>query len=332
MVQTDLKSDNFCGYNTSAAPFHWIMDPTQVEVQFNAGEVGVPSGVGLHTPGEVIGVSTFLSDRGNYLTSCIPPRPNMLSKNGYESDASITGNGPTLETQGFELPHNNSNEISDRVPLHVPKMTEHFTSTTNYSNKSSTADGTVIEKTIQTTDFLLPNVQNSKRSAIDLSAIDFQGGFSGNAGNLFTEPQNLTYVIERMWLQRGGIDQNQEIKKAYEYGEPNDLNICNNIRKPYNIKYPFGLPTTPDGKSIYGLESKQFTANDVVAMGSSSPQYQQNNQLPFNYNAGNTNGGCNNISVLKDNLMCSNVNNDLTGFNNFNFRTELPPPGVTQQL
>ena len=61
MVQTDLKSDNFCGYNSSAAPFFWTMDPIQNNVQFNAGEVGVNTGVGVHTPSEVIKVSNFLS-------------------------------------------------------------------------------------------------------------------------------------------------------------------------------------------------------------------------------------------------------------------------------
>ena len=41
-----------------------------------------------------------------------------------------------------------------------------------------------------------------------------------------------------------------------------------------------------------------------------------------------SNGGCNKVSYLKDNLMCSNKNNDLTGVNSFNFKTDLPPPGV----
>ena len=350
MVQTNLKSDNFCDYNQSAGPFHWIMDPTQVNVQYNVGEVGLPTGVGLHTPAQVIKVSNFLSDRGNYLTSCVPPVPNMLSKYGNKSDTSINNNGPPLETQGLDLPtspHTQEEKFTDRAPLKLP---EHFTDTGNdnqkkYSGKISNADGSTTYHKHKTTDFLLPSVQNNKASAINLAHIDLQGGFSGNVGNLFTEPQNLTYVIERMWLQRGGLDQNQEIKKAYEYGGPKNLNICNKIRKPYDIKYPFGLPTTDNGKPIYvnqtpSLQSHHFTPNDVVALGSSSPVYQQNmldKELefrvappPYNYNANYTNGGCNNISVIKDDKMCSNYNNDLTGINDFNFGKDVTPPGVVK--
>lgn len=316
MVQTNLKSDNLCDYNHSAGPFHWIMDPTQVNVQYNVGEVGIPTGVGLHTPAELIQLDTSLKSIGNYLTSCIPPVPAMLSKYGYESDASINNNGPQLETQGLKLPnspHTQKENLTDRASLNVP---EHFTDNDNskiYSDKISNADGSTTNNKHKTTDFLLPNVQNNKSSAINLAHVNLHGGFSGNASNLFTEPQNLTYVIERMWLQRGGLDQNQQIKKAYEYGAPKNLNICNKIRKPYDIKYPFGLPMTNDGNPIYvkhapSLQSKNFTPEDIVTLGSSSPIYEQNmldKELefktaipPFNYNASYINGGSNNVSVI----------------------------------
>ena len=324
------------------------MDPVQVNVQYNVGEIGIQTGVGLHTPAQVIQVDNNLKGIGTYLSSCIPPVPEMLSKYGYESDKSINHDGPPLETQGLDhipsSPHIKNEKITDRASLMVP---EHFTNndnnTKNYSNKISNADGSTTHSENKTTDFLLPNVQNNKASAINLSHVNLQAGFSGNAGNLFTEPQNLTYVIERMWLQRGGLDQNQEIKKAYEYGAPNKLNICNKIRKPYDIKFPFGLPTTDDGKPIYvsqtpSLQSHHFTADDIIALGSSSPIYQQymldqksefkKTPPPFNYNANDTNGGCNNISVIKDDKMCSNNNNDLTGINDFNFKKDILPPGI----
>jgi len=104
MVQTDLKSDNFCGYNTSAAPFFWVLDPVQNHVQFNAGETGVFTGVGLHTPAEVIDVSSMIvaGGRDNYLTSCVPPVPPLPSKYGNASDDSIRGTGPKLPTQGLD--------------------------------------------------------------------------------------------------------------------------------------------------------------------------------------------------------------------------------------
>ena len=314
--------------NQSAGPFHWIMDPTQVNVQFNSGEVGVPTGVGLHTPAEVIQVDTNLKSIGTYLTSCNLPVPTTLSKYGYESDESINNNGPPLKIQiaGLPtLPHTQEEKITDRAQLNVP---EHFTNNDNlknYSGKILNADGSTTDHKDTITHTLLPHVQNNKPSAINLAHVDLQGGFSGNAGNLFTEPQNLTSVIERMWLQRGGLDQNQVIKKAYEYSTPNNLNICNKIRKPYDIKYPFGLPTTNNGEQIYAkyspsLQSHHFTADDVVTLGSSSPAYQQDildNKLelkvasaPFNYNANYTNGGCNNLSVIKDYKICSDENNN----------------------
>lgn len=316
MVQTNLKSDNLCNYNQSATPFRWIMDPTQVNVQYNVGEVGVQTGVGLHTPSEVIKISNFLSDRHNKLSGCIPPIPAMLSKYGYESDASIRHDGPQLEIQGLDLPtspHTQEEKITDRASLNVP---EHFTdnnNSKNYSRKISNADGSITNQKHKTTDFLLPNVQNNKSSAINLAHVNLHGGFSGVPSNLYTEPQNLTYVIERMWLQRGGLDQNQQIKKAYEYGAPKNLNICNKIRKPYDIKFPFGLPTTDNGKPIYvnqtpTLQSQHFNPEDIVTLGSSSPILEQNMLdekhefktaiPPFNYNASYINGNNNNLSVI----------------------------------
>ena len=365
MVQTDLKSDNYCGYNTAAAPFYWIMDPVQVKEQYNVGEVGVPTGVGLHTPGEVIGVSNFLSDRGNYLTSCTPPVPPMLSPYANESDTSILGEGSPLKIQGMG-PQGPQGPISDRdnrsnkeemYNLHMNTI-ENFQNEfngenkPNYSNYIDKADGQKVEfdeKKYERLNFLLPEVTHQKGASKDLSAVNWQAGFSGNPDNLFTNPQDLTHVIERMWLERGGLDQNQIIKQSQEpftrntHGDyiqngnkatgPTNLNgheqvpTCTKIRQPYNTKFPFGIPPMNNGVEE-DEHSKHFNAIDVESLGISSPQFDQNNNLPFNYDAVYSNGGCNSVSFLDNNIMCSNENNDLTGVNSFNFGRDLSPPGL----
>jgi len=345
MVQTDLKSDNLCDFNTSAAPFYYILDHIQNKVQYNSGEVGVFTGVGIHTPSEVVKVSNFLSDRGNYLTSCIPPVPPMLSNNGYESDASLTNSGPPLQTQGFV---DNRNDALNKLTNDQMKNNEHFRNlqTNNNNNddlsKVVKGDGSVetLDKN-QKMNFLLPETTNVKRSAADYSGVNWQAGFSGNPDNLYTDPQNLTYVIERMWLERGGLDSNQLLKQSQEYFVPKVDNGCSydptflpsknfegilqkeatseKIRKPYDSKYPFGLPIDlKTGQSIREKQSVHYNDIDVTSVGISTPLLQQNNNLPFNEEAKFTNGGCNQVSFLKNNKMCSNGNTDMTS-------TYLPP-------
>ena len=113
MVQTDLKSDNLCGFNQAAAPMYYILDPIQNHTQFTVGETGVFSGVGLHTPGEVIDISSSLVDGGrdNLLTLCQTPVPSMMSNKGYASDASIRNIGPPLPTQGLNYLNDNLQKI-----------------------------------------------------------------------------------------------------------------------------------------------------------------------------------------------------------------------------
>ena len=378
MPQTDLKSDNFCGYNTAAAPMYWILDPVQNRIQYNIGEVGVPTGVGLNTPGQVIQVDSFLKDIGNYLTACNPPAPPMPSDKGYASDASITNTGNTLPVQGSGNPdfpqkspipgakfNNNSvltfpnskenfanNYFNNQKEMKIlPEDIHDNTSKEKYTNlakeKYMSADGTMKDfnnidnsgtgpytsRIVNASTFLLPDAgQNVKRSAYDISSVDWQAGFSGNAGNLYTNPQDLTYVIERMWEERGGLDQNDLIKKSWKlYNRSNPegpTNLkgetqqptCTKIKQPYPIHAPFGLE--------FNQTSKHFDAIDVVAQGKSSPLFGQQSRLPFNMNAPLINGGCNNISEVKIKKMCSNENNDLTGINNFNWNTQIPPIGI----
>lgn len=352
MVQTDLKSDNFCGYNTSAAPFFWILDPVQNNIQFNAGEVGVFSGVGLHTPAQVIDVSSMIVEGGrdSYLTSCVPPVPPLPSKYGYETDNSIRKIGPKLTTQGFD---NRQRGLEpEQLAKYETQNVEHFNNLENNKNVQSNIDfvnttngtrATIVDKAT----FLLPEFTKNKRSASDYSGVDWQAGFSGNASNLYTNPQLLTNVIERMALERGGLDQNQVIKQSqepwvnntYEKGPHGPTNLqgkeqmptCEKIRQPYNTKFPFGLPTDPKtGKPLKEKESVNFNPIDITSIGISSPVLNQNPSLPFNYNAVYPNGGCNKVSFLQkdNNKMCSDNDNDLTGVNSFNYLTDIPPSGI----
>lgn len=362
MVQANLKSDNFCGYNTAAAPFYWIMDPVQVKEQYNVGEVGVPTGVGLHTPSEVIGVSNFLSDRGNYLTSCTPPVPSMLSPDGYASDASIRNTGKPLEItgmgpQGPLSDRDNEHNKEEMYDLHMntkENFKNEFNSENkpNYSDYIDKADGQKVEfneTKHERLTFLLPEITHQKGAAKDLSAVNWQAGFSGNPINLFTDPQDLTHIIERMCLERGGLDQNQVIKQSQESFTRNthedfiknghratgptnlkgqeQIPTCAKIRQPYNTKHIFGIP--PIHNNIEEDEhSEHFNAIDIASLGIATPQLDQNTDLPFNYNAVYNNGGCNQVSFLNNNKMCSNENNDLTGVNSYNFGRDLPPLGL----
>jgi hypothetical protein len=353
MVQTDLKSDNFCGYNTSAATFFWVSDPVQNNLQFNAGETGVFTGVGLHTPSEVIDVSSMIvaGGRDNYLTSCVPPVPPLPSKKGFETDESIRGIGQKLPTQGLD-DRGTDLQMSQSAQFNR-ENNERFVNMQNdnkkvdYLDLVEKADGTRARLTDRT-QFLLPEVTNHKRSATDYSDVDWQAGFSGNANNLYTVPQLLTNVIERMALERGGLDQNQIIKQSQEPWTKNtlesgprgpvDLNgkeqipTCQKIRQPYNIKFPFGLPTNPNnGEELKERESIHFNSIDVASLGNNSPVLDQDPSVQFNYNGIYSNGGCNKVSFLKDinHKMCSDSNNDLTGIDSFNFSTDMPPSGIS---
>ena len=346
MVQTDLKSDNFCGYNTAAAPFFWILDSVQNHVQFNAGEIGVFTGVGLHTPAEVIDVSSMIvaGGRDNYLTSCVPPVPPLPSKSGNASDDSIRGIGPKLPTQGLDdrgtdLQLYQSAQF-DRENTERFENMQRDNKKTDYLDLVHMADGTRARLTDRT-QFLQPEVTNHKRSAADYSSVDWQAGFAGNGGNLHTNPQLLTNVIERMWLERGGLDQNQMIKQSQEPWTKNtpadgprgptnlegeeQIPTCQKIRQPYNTIFPFGIPTNPkNGEQLKERESVHFNAIDVASLGNSSPVLDQDPRTQFNYDAIYSNGGCNKVSFLK---MCSDDNNDLTGINAYNFSTDMPRPG-----
>lgn len=81
---TGLKSDDFCGYNISAAPFYWTFEPGQYENTYAYGEVGVNAnggGPGSYMRADVVDVDSFLSGRDQILTKCTPPTPSLGSLN-----------------------------------------------------------------------------------------------------------------------------------------------------------------------------------------------------------------------------------------------------------
>jgi len=294
MVETETIC-NLCDDNRGSAEFYYIVDPVQNNPQYNFPATGTNSSIGLNTPGEVIEVDSMLKRIPDVLTDCIPPTPTYNYNNSNE-------NNVNLEIVG--LNYNNNVIPSNPIDSNVIE-----TGGVGGIRNSET----VINDPGQ---YLLPEYTRRPGAAKDLSNINWQAGFSGNVDNLYSNPQNLTYVIERMSLERGGLDSNQLIKNTWNNSTnqnrqgPLNLNGSHNIptclktanMQPYPTSAPFGLR----GPKKW----EHFDDIDVVSAGISSPQYGNNNQLPFNVNAPLNNGGCNITSEVKNNYCNSE---ELTG-------------------
>lgn len=342
MPQTDLKSDNYCGYNSSAASMYWVLDPIQNTVQYNVGEVGVPTAVGINTPSEVIQVDSFLKDLGNYLTKCTPPAPSTENNDILkESNIPIQG---SVYTNLNEMKNSPASNLENQINYNSNDALN-YSKVENLNNQEAgssseemymAATGKIQKMTynkLTPNTFLLPDAgQNVKRSACDISTVDWNAGFSGNIGNLYTNPQNLNNVIERVALERGGLDANQLIKQSRELHtkeQPmgpkaldgkSQIPTALKIKQPYPIDAPFGFK--------YNQESQDFNAIDVVSQSKSSPLYGQDINIPFNNNAPYINGGCNETSLIMNDKMCSSDNNDLTGISYYNWKKGLLPIGI----
>ena len=332
MVHSDLKSTDLCGYDNSASSMHWVLDPVQTRTQFNVGGPGVPTGVGLNTPGEVISVDSFLKNVGNYISSCVPP-PVENKDSEYSGSQNMT----FPPVQGVE-----TGDDVQYLPNSVYNNNEVLDYKENFGNVNSTngnykglisAHGSYANTVVDSTTFLLPDAgQTVKRSANDTSSVDWHAGFGGNANNLHTHPQNLTHVIERMSLERGGLDSNQLLKQSYNlYNKqhpqgPTNFNgvaqkpTATKVRTPYPISAPFGLE--------FNQKSEHYDAIDVASVGISSPMLDQNNKIPYNYEAKYSNGGCNQISLIKNEKMCSDNTNDLTGIDSYSWTKGIYPAGI----
>ena len=321
MVQTDLMSDNFCVQNDAAAPYFWILDPIQrggpQHVQYNFGETGLFTGVGLQTPAPFIDISSNLQNYNTVLSLCQPP---VLS----QSKDAINPNNNNIIVQGG---------IGSGVPItsDVAPIKEPFQDTSKtYNETSSEIKKSFTPESLDANTFLLTDYTRRKGAANDYSAVDWLGGFLGTSNNLFTDPQDKTYIIERMWLERGGLDSNQLIKDTWNNKkgpfvpktggrqEP----TCLKLKHPYSAQYwsTFGFPTDSNGNIINSKQSKHFDALDVASAGISSPLLDQNNKKAFNNDAMYSNGGCNSVSQVK-NQMCSNKPNNMTV-------STIPPSGL----
>lgn len=83
-MQTNLKSDLFCGYNNSASEMYWILDPSQYNNVYVSGEVGVSAAggtAGSFEPADAIDISSFLRGLDSNVSRCSPPVPSLESVN-----------------------------------------------------------------------------------------------------------------------------------------------------------------------------------------------------------------------------------------------------------
>jgi len=80
MSSTNLKQDDFCSYNQSAAPFYYTFQPYQYSNTYVYGEVGINSSggsAGSYVRPDVVDIDSFLSGRDDILSRCNPPVPGL---------------------------------------------------------------------------------------------------------------------------------------------------------------------------------------------------------------------------------------------------------------
>lgn len=80
MAQANLKSDDFCSYNQSAAPLEWVLQRGQYNNTFATGSVGVNAASNYVRP-EVVNIDSYLSGRDDILSKCNPPVPALDESN-----------------------------------------------------------------------------------------------------------------------------------------------------------------------------------------------------------------------------------------------------------
>jgi hypothetical protein len=264
-MQSNLQSDNYCGYNTESAEFFWRFQPGQYENTFSMGEVGVPVAGGTggsYIRADAIDISSFLEGRDTILSRCNPPIPSMDSINrGNLEHMTTPQSGPDV------VPSNWGSDLQNI-----------------YNPQNSNPVNLIAEQT------------REKRSQIALGAIDYNRFDPG----LKTDPQNLRVVIEDMWPQRGGLDTRNYTKSAWsnQNNVPNfDNELCRTTLDPsrYCGEYcssvsglpPYQLskfPGKPPGQQDYPFAG--ITSQQVVAVGAApcGPQ--------FHYGMQYTEGSC----------------------------------------
>ncbi len=102
-MNTDTTTDNFCGYNSAAAPFFWTFQSGQYANDYKIGEVGViPSGgsAGSYTPPDLIDNASFLDGRDSILSKCNPPIPSLdsVNKENFQQMMAASENPHQMDT------------------------------------------------------------------------------------------------------------------------------------------------------------------------------------------------------------------------------------------
>ena len=85
MSQSNLKADDWCIQNQSAAPAEWIFQKGQYNNTFAIGTVGVNAASNYVRP-DVVNIDSYLSGRDDILSKCNPPIPSIDEAN----DAPLT--------------------------------------------------------------------------------------------------------------------------------------------------------------------------------------------------------------------------------------------------
>lgn len=78
--QTNLKADDWCSQNQSAAPLEWILQKGQYNNTYAIGTVGVNAAANFVRP-DVINIDSYLSGRDDILSKCNPPIPALDEAN-----------------------------------------------------------------------------------------------------------------------------------------------------------------------------------------------------------------------------------------------------------
>lgn len=79
-TQTDLKSDDWCFYNQSAAPLEWILQKGQYNNTFATGTIGINAASNYVRP-DIVNIDSYLSGRDDILSKCNPPVPMIDEAN-----------------------------------------------------------------------------------------------------------------------------------------------------------------------------------------------------------------------------------------------------------
>lgn len=304
-MQTGLKTDNFCGYNQAAAPFYWVFEPGQYENTYVVGEVGIipnGGGPGSYVRPDVIDVSSFLLGTDNILTKCIPPVPdfaqvndNITSRTKSIFETNTAGSlepGSTLSPGSVPGPANalavnnamsGASLIKQANALVGGQISERFT---NDSSVEPSARPQTHIKPGPSADLLLTKYTKALKSENNVTSIDFDRW----QPNLPANPQDLRFIIEDFWPQRGGADTRNFTKSAWSNQNNSqfyDPNMCRLSLDP-NMACGTYCSDVSGYSGFYNMSTGKLDANHTMGPGGSlgSHPMELNRTLqPMDFNA-----------------------------------------------